>query len=84
MEEIAFLGHVVNKSGVKPDPSNIKAIMEWEPPKSVIKIRSFLGLAGYYRRFIKDFSLVAKPLTNLLKKTVLFNGLMLVNKTLRN
>ena len=72
MEEIAFLGHVVSKHGVQPDSSKIKAIMEWEPPKSVTEIRSFLGLAGYYRRFVKDFSLVAKPLTNLLRKNVAF------------
>ena len=72
MEEIAFLGHVVDKSGVQPDPSKIKAIMEWESPKSVTEIRSFLGLAGYYRRFVKDFSLIAKPLTNLLKKNIPF------------
>ncbi|KAL0309019.1 UNVERIFIED_CONTAM: Retrovirus-related Pol polyprotein from transposon.6 [Sesamum radiatum] len=47
--------------------------MEWEPPKNVSKVRSFLGLAGYYRRFVKDFSVVAKPLTNLLKKNAPFN-----------
>ena len=72
MKEIAFLGHVVNKNRVQPDPSKIKVIMEWELPKSVTEIQSFLGLDGYYQRFMKDFSLVAKPLTNLLKKTVLF------------
>ena len=72
MEEIAFLGHVVSKHGVQPDSSKIKVIIEWEPPKSVTEIQSFLGLAGYYRRFVKDFSLVAKPLTNFLRKNVLF------------
>ena len=65
MEEIAFLGHVVSKHGVQPDSSKVKAILEWEAPKSVTEVRSFLGLAGYYRRFVKDFSMVAKPLTNL-------------------
>ncbi|KAL0318114.1 UNVERIFIED_CONTAM: Transposon Tf2-11 polyprotein [Sesamum calycinum] len=73
MEEIAFLGHVVSKEGVQPDPAKVKAIMEWEPPKNVSEVRSFLGLAGYYRRFVKDFSVVAKPLTNLLKKNTPFN-----------
>ncbi|KAL0295928.1 UNVERIFIED_CONTAM: Retrovirus-related Pol polyprotein from transposon.6 [Sesamum radiatum] len=73
MEEIAFLGHVVSKEGVQPDPAKVKAIMEWEPPKNVSEVRSFLGLAGYYRRFVKDFSVVAKPLTNLLKKNAPFN-----------
>ncbi|KAL0294537.1 UNVERIFIED_CONTAM: Transposon Ty3-G Gag-Pol polyprotein [Sesamum calycinum] len=65
--------HVVSKEGVQPDPAKVKAIMEWEPPKNVSKVRSFLGLAGYYRRFVKDFSVVAKPLTNLLKKNAPFN-----------
>ncbi|KAL0325108.1 UNVERIFIED_CONTAM: Retrovirus-related Pol polyprotein from transposon gypsy [Sesamum radiatum] len=73
MEEIAFLGHVVSKEGVQPDPEKVKAIMEWEPPENESKVRSFLGLAGYYRRFVKDFSVVAKPLTNLLKKNAPFN-----------
>ncbi|KAL0291128.1 UNVERIFIED_CONTAM: Transposon Ty3-I Gag-Pol polyprotein [Sesamum radiatum] len=66
-------GHVVSKEGVQPDPAKVKAIMEWEPPKNVSEVRSFLGLAGYYRRFVKDFSVVAKPLTNLLKKNAPFN-----------
>ncbi|KAL2232344.1 UNVERIFIED_CONTAM: Transposon Tf2-11 polyprotein [Sesamum indicum] len=73
MEKIAFLGHVVSKEGVQPDPAKVKAILEWEPPKNVSEIRSFLGLAGYYRRFVKDFSIIAKPLTNLLKKNAPFN-----------
>ncbi|KAL0282098.1 UNVERIFIED_CONTAM: Retrovirus-related Pol polyprotein from transposon [Sesamum angustifolium] len=73
MEEIAFLGHIVSKEGVQPDRAKVKAILEWEPPKNVSKVRSFLGLAGYYRRFVKDFSVVAKPLTNLLKKNAPLN-----------
>ncbi|KAL0283630.1 UNVERIFIED_CONTAM: putative mitochondrial protein [Sesamum radiatum] len=73
MEEIAFLGHVVLKEGVQPDPAKVKAILEWELPKNVSEVRSFLGLAGYYRRFVKDFSVVAKPLKNLLKKNAPFN-----------
>ncbi|KAK4400831.1 Retrovirus-related Pol polyprotein from transposon.6 [Sesamum angolense] len=74
MEEITFLGHVVSKEGVQPDPAKVKAILEWEPPKNVSKVQSFLGLAGYYRRFVKDFSVVAKPLTNLLKKNAPLNS----------
>ncbi|KAL2246298.1 UNVERIFIED_CONTAM: Transposon Ty3-I Gag-Pol polyprotein [Sesamum indicum] len=71
--KLLFLGHVVSKEGAQPDPAKLKAILEWEPPKNVLEIQSFLGLAGYYRRFVKDFSIIAKPLTNLLKKNAPFN-----------
>ncbi|KAK4383099.1 Retrovirus-related Pol polyprotein from transposon [Sesamum angolense] len=66
-------GHVVSKEGVRPDLAKVKAILEWEPPKNVLEVRSFLGLAGYYRRFVKYLSVVAKLLTNLLKKNAPFN-----------
>ena len=72
MEEIAFLGHFVSKEGVKPDLSKIKATQEWESPRNMTEIRSFLGLARYYRRFMKDFSTVTRPLTALLKKNTPF------------
>ncbi|KAK4383727.1 putative mitochondrial protein [Sesamum angolense] len=65
--------HVVSKEGAQTDPAKVKAIMEWEPPKNVSEVRNFLGLAGYYRRFVEDFSVVAKPSTNLLKKNAPFN-----------
>ena len=51
-----FLGHVVSTSGVSVDPEKVEAVMSWEIPNLVFKIRSFLGLAGYYRRFNEDFS----------------------------
>ena len=54
------------------DPAKIEAVSEWQQPKNVTDIRSFLGLAGYYRRFIENFSKIAKPMTELLKKGVLF------------
>jgi hypothetical protein len=54
------------------DPSKVQEVMDWKPPKSVHQIRSFLGLAGYYRRFVPDFSRTAKPMTELLKKGVKF------------
>jgi LPS O-antigen subunit length determinant protein (WzzB/FepE family) len=69
LEEVAFLGHVLTAKGVVVDPAKIKAVKEWEQPHNVIDIRSFLGLVGYYRRFIENFSKIAKPMTNLLKKT---------------
>ena len=65
---VEFLGHVLSDKGVSVDPSKIVTVQEWESPKSVFQIRSFLGLAGYYRRFIEGFSKIAKPMTELLKK----------------
>ena len=56
LTEVKFLGHVVSASGVLVDPEKIEAVMSWERPKSFFEIRSFLGLAGYDRGFIKDFS----------------------------
>ncbi|GKD20183.1 hypothetical protein Tco_1221886 [Tanacetum coccineum] len=58
-----FLGHVVNSEGIHVDPSKIEAVKNWKPPKTPTEIRSFLGMAGYYRRFIVNFSKIAKPLT---------------------
>ena len=70
--EVKFLGHVVSASSVLVDPEKVEAIMSWERPKSVFKIRSFLGLVGYYRRFIKNFSRLAAPMTRLTRKGVKF------------
>ena len=69
LEEVAFLGHVLTAEGVAVDPAKIEAVKEWEQPRNATDIRSFLGLAGYYHRFIENFSKIAKPMTNLLKKT---------------
>jgi hypothetical protein len=66
--EIEFLGHVLNGEGIQPDSKKIKAIKEWEVPKTQKGVRSFLGLANYYRKFIKNFSKIAAPLSNLLTK----------------
>ncbi|GKE05331.1 putative reverse transcriptase domain-containing protein, partial [Tanacetum coccineum] len=68
LQEVHFLGHVVNQSGIHVDPSKIKAVKNWKAPTIPSKIRSFLGLAGYYRRFISNFSKIAKPLTSLTQK----------------
>jgi ribonuclease HI len=68
LDRVAFLGHVISSNGVEVDPSKVEAVLAWNPPKNVSEIRSFLGLAGYYRRFIEGFSKLARPMTELLKK----------------
>ncbi|KAD2126026.1 hypothetical protein E3N88_41805 [Mikania micrantha] len=68
LREVQFLGHVVNPEGIMVDPAKVETIMKWSPPKSPTEVRSFLGLAGYYRRFIQDFSKLATPLTKLTRK----------------
>jgi hypothetical protein len=72
LNSVKFLGHAISKDGISVDPSKVQEVMDWKPPKSVHQICSFLGLAGYYRRFIPDFSRIAKPMTDLLKKGVKF------------
>ena len=63
-----ILGHVVSKDGIKVDPKKIEAITEWPRPTTVTEVRSFLGLASYYKRFVKDFSKIAAPLARLTQK----------------
>ena len=70
--EVRFLGHVVLASGISVDLEKVEAVMCWERPKSLFEIRSFLGLEGYYRRFIEDFSRLAFPMTKLTRKEVKF------------
>jgi hypothetical protein len=67
-EEVEYLGHIISQEGVKVDPSKIKAITEWPKPNNISKLRGFLGLTGYYRRFIKNYAHLTTPLSNLLKK----------------
>ncbi|CAH1449799.1 unnamed protein product [Lactuca virosa] len=73
IRKVTFLGHVVIEEGIHVDPSKIKAIENWSAPKTPIEIRQFLGLACYYRRFIQNFSKIAKPLTTLTQKGVTFS-----------
>jgi hypothetical protein len=68
MRNIKFLGHVVGKDGLKPDPDNIKKVRELKPPENLKDVRAILGLCSYYRRFIKGFSKIAKSINELLQK----------------
>ncbi|GJU79738.1 putative reverse transcriptase domain-containing protein [Tanacetum coccineum] len=69
---LVFLGHVIDSEGIHVDPAKIESIKDWTSPKSPTEIRQFLGLAGYYRRFIEGFSKIAKPMTKLTQKKVKF------------
>lgn len=70
--EVAYLGHIIGEDGLRPDPQKIEAVKNFPVPRNLKGIRQFLGLAGYYRRFIPDFSRIASPLSNLLKKNATF------------
>jgi len=72
LNKVSFLGHVVSNGGIAVDPSKVQDVLNWKPPTNVSEIRSFLGLAGYYRRFIEGFSKLAKPMTDLLEKSAKF------------
>jgi len=71
-DEVEFLGHIISGSGVSTDPKKIKTIVEWPTPKSVKDVQRFIGLCNYYRRFVKNFSAIAKPLHSLTKKGIKF------------
>ncbi|GJY50732.1 putative reverse transcriptase domain-containing protein [Tanacetum coccineum] len=70
--KVQFLGHVIDSKGIHVDPAKIESIKDWASPKSPTEIRQFLGLAGYYRRFIEGFSKIAKPMTKLTQKKIQF------------
>ena len=70
LNEVSFLGHIVSKEGIRVDLKKIEVVVEWKPPRNVIEVHSFLGLAGYYRRFVKGFSMTATSMMRLLQKNV--------------
>ena len=72
LKEVSFLGHIVSEEGIRVDPRKIEVILEWKPSRSLMEVRSFLGLIGYYRRIIKGFSMITTPITRLLQKNVKF------------
>ncbi|GKA50258.1 putative reverse transcriptase domain-containing protein [Tanacetum coccineum] len=73
LSKVQFLGHVIDREGIHVDPAKIESIRDWASPKTPTEIRQFLGLAGYYRRFIEGFSKIAKPMTKLTQKSVKFD-----------
>ena len=70
LPNIHFLRHVVERDGIKPDPEKIEKVKEYPTPKNLTQLRAALGLFSYYRKFVKDFSRIAKPLYELMKKDV--------------
>jgi hypothetical protein len=68
INEVPFLGHVISPEGIVVSPDKVRDVLDWKPPTSVTQVRNFLGLVGYYRRFIPNFSKILKPITQLLKK----------------
>jgi hypothetical protein len=63
LKKVPFLGHVLSGDGISVDPTKVQEVLDWKVSTTVHEVRSFLGLAGYYRRFILDFSKIAKPMT---------------------
>ena len=73
LDSVAFLGHVISAEGVSVEPQKIEVVVNWKPPKNVSEVISFLGLAGYYRKFVEGFSRIAAPLTKLTRKDVKYD-----------
>ena len=73
LDRVSFLGHVISVGGVSVDPQNIEAVVSWKPPKNVLEVRSILGLARYYKKFVEGFSRIVAPLTKLIRKYVKYD-----------
>jgi hypothetical protein len=74
ISEVLFLGHIINRDGLAVDPKKVAAILDWKAPKDVRGIKSFIGMAGYYRHFIEGFSKIARPMTALLARRLSSSG----------
>lgn len=72
LEQVGFSGHVISKDGLAVDPAMTEVVVNWKSSKNVFEIQSFLGLAGYYRRFVERFSTIAAPITKLTRKSTSF------------
>jgi len=73
LDHVVFLGYVVSSKGIQADKEKVKAIQEWPTPKNVSEVRSFQSLVSFYKRFVKDFSTLASPLNELVKKNISFH-----------
>jgi hypothetical protein len=76
LKEVSFLGHIISEGGISIDPNKVKDVLSWNTPQNVLNTRSFLGLIGYYRRFIKGFSKISNPMTELLAKGKTFEWMI--------
>ena len=84
ISEVSFLGHIISNGGISVDPAKVKEITTWRVPTTVTEVRSFLGVTGYYRRFIEGFSKFAKPMTSLMEKGREFKWTRSAKKALIN